>query len=608
MFTGSLLGFGAVALLAMPACAAAGELVVARNGTTQYRIVVPNNRSRAIDYAASELRALLHEVSGAELPVASECNSPRGPAFLLGPSQRAADTGLVAEAEKLGDDGVLIKTVGRDIVLLGGGDRGQLYSVYVLLERFAGCRFLAHDCTVTPKQDVLTLPYVDYSYAPPFIYREELYHDMRDWSFAARLRLNGSNLAQCLGIPLSDTGELVSGIFINPFVHSSATMIPPGTYFATHPEYFGLVNGKRHAAVIGGQLCYTNPEVLRICTDFVMDWFDKHPEVTSVDISQNDAYPGSSGACECEMCQAIVKEEGAQHGPILRFVNAIADVVAEKYPGKYVDTLAYDYTIATPKVTKPRQNVIIRLCHYGCYFHGIENEPLSADYVAAIDGWQAVVKNLFVWHYGTNFWHYLAPNPNLAALVGDIRYYAARGVNGLMVQGDIQSTGGELSDFRQYLVAQLMWDPTQDPMAIRADFCDGYYGPAKDDVMEFLASMDRLAVATRKHIPTNGWNPPDVTPPEFVAQGLAVLGRALAKAGDEVHRNRIEKLMVPLWYVQLAWPDQYGLSKEDGRVVLTRFEAAIRANGITTISEGPPNAEDFIARMEAVFGAPEGAQ
>jgi hypothetical protein len=99
-----------------------------------------------------------------------------------------------------------------------------------------------------------------------------------------------------------------------------------------------------------------------------------------------------------------------------------------------------------------------------------------------------------------------------------------------------------------------------------------------------------------------------VTPAEFVSSSLALLERGFANEADDVRRNRIGRLMLPLWYVQLGWPEQYGLSKEDGRAVLARFENVIRANDITTISEGPPNADAAIARFHAVFDAPGDAE
>lgn len=592
------------ALWLVPAGVGTGGIVLADHERTEYQIVIPWSGDTALDYAASELQRLLRDVSGAELPVVIEAEAETGPAILLGPTRKARARGLVHRARALGQDGVLLKTVGDDLIVLGGGDRGHLYAVYVLLERYLGCRFLAIDCTITPQQSRVALPEIDYSYAPPFIYREELYHDMFTWSFAARLKLNGSNISQCLGRPVSDSGEVIKGVLISPFAHSAFAMVPPSVYFDSHPEYYSLVNGERRSQSIGGQLCYTNPDVLRICTEWVLQWIAEHPEVECVDISQNDAYPGDYGACECPTCRAVVEEEGAEMGPILRVVNAIAAAVKERYPNKLVDTLAYQYTVSRPEHTVPLDNVVIRLCHHACYFHGIEGEELGTEYREAVDDWHTVAPSIWVWHYGTNFWSYLTPNPNLTAIPKDMRFYYDHGVNGVMLQGNIQSTGGELSDFRQYLTAQLLWDPTQDPMVIRSEFCEGYYGPAKGDVMEFLASMDAWAAALDQHIPMNGWDPPSITPPEWVAQGLVTLDRVFGRTTDPVIRNRIEKLMLPLWVMQLRWPDRYGLAREDGLPLIARMRSLVERNNIRSPSEWNHDMPGFLAGLEAQFAAP----
>ncbi len=599
----SALGLGA-ALVLIPGRAGMGEIVLADHGRTECQIVIPREEDSALDYAASELQTFLRDVSGAELPIVAETGAHSGPAILLGPTRKARAQGLVHRARELGQDGVLLKTVGDDLVVLGGGDRGHLYAVYVLLERYMGCRFLAMDCTITPQRSRLVLPEIDYSYSPPFIYREELYHDMFTWSFAARLKLNGSNISQCLGRPVPDSGEAIKGILISPFAHSAFAMVPPSVHFESHPEYFGLVNGERRSQHTGGQLCYTHPDVIRLSTEWVLQWLADHPEVECVDISQNDAYPGDYGACECSDCRAVVEEEGTEMGPILRLVNTVAAAVKERYPDKLVDTLAYQYTIGKPTQTVPLDNVVIRLCHHACYFHGIEGEELGTEYREAVDDWHTVARNIWVWHYGTNFWSYLTPNPNLAAIAKDMRFYHDHGVNGVMLQGNIQSTGGELSDFRQYLTAQLLWDPTQDPMVIRSEFCEGYYGPAKDDVMEFLGSMDAWAAALDQHIPMNGWDPPAITPPEWVVQGLATLDRAYGRTEDPVTRNRIEKLMLPLWVMQLRWPDRYGLARDDGLPLIARTRTLVERNNIRSSSEWNHDMPGFLAGLEAQFAAP----
>lgn len=592
-------GLVAAITLAAPLRAMAEDSVVVDQGASVYRIITPDDASPAEKYAASELQTYLEQVTGVKLKIMAESGSGTAPAFYIGKCKQV-DRAIRKEADKLGTDGVVIKSVDKDFVLLGKGDRGQLYATYVFLERFCGCRFLAIDCTVTPKQPKLTLPKIDYHYAPPFVYRDELYHDVSDWQFAARLKLNGANIWQCQGKPIPDTQGRFTGVLIAPFVHTAAAIAPGNVYFEKHPEYYSLVGGKRICEAISGQLCFTNPDVIELAKTQALKWIEQMPNLTAVDISQNDAWPGRWGSCECEACMAVVKEEDAQHGTILRMVNAVADAVKAKYPDKYVETLAYQYSIAAPKMTKPRDNVVIRLCHHACYFHGMGDEELSKPYRAAIDDWRKIAKSIWVWHYGVNFWDYLAPNPNLNGLVDDIRYYAAHGVNGVMLQGNLQGSGSELSDFRQYLTAQLLWDPTQDPMKIRSDFCEGYYGPAAGDVMAFLALMDTFGKEIKVHIPMNGWHPQEITPPEFVAKGLAILNGAYGKTEDPAVRNRLEKLLVPLWHMQLSFADKYGLPRADAPALLARFKKALEINKITAWSEGGASAA-MLAQYDKLY-------
>jgi hypothetical protein len=418
-------------------CSLAGASTIADNGSSSYQIVVPDKRSPAVDYAANELQHFIKEITGAALPVVAESKAGSSPAFVIGSCERVKKTGLIEQAAKLKEDGVLIKSVGADIVLLGQNERGQVYSVYVLLEKFLGVRFLAWDCTITPKQRKLVLPKLDYTYSPPFMYRETLYFNSFPKEIAARQRLNG---------PYTKCDASVGGnIEFYPYVHSFDGLFPPEEYFEKHPEYFSLLNGKRVAQHIHSQLCLTNPEVLRIAKEKVLKWIDEHPDVPIIDVSQNDG----TGPCECEKCMAVVAEEGSQHGPILRFVNAIADEVAKKHPDKWVETLAYAYSMKPPSITKPHKNVIIRLCHAGCFFHGFEKCGLNADFASYIEQWSKVTNRIFIWHYATNFAEYLVPNQNLAALAKDLKYYGSHGVNGVMVQCNYQGPGGELAELRQ---------------------------------------------------------------------------------------------------------------------------------------------------------------
>lgn len=566
----------------------AGSLRIAWNGKSDYVIITPDIEKPAVVYASQELQEFLRRITGATLPIVPESQAEGKPAFALGLCKRAQNAGLVEASENLKEDGVLIKTQGRDIFLIGQNERGHIYSVYVFLEKYLGVRFLAWDCTVVPECRKLELPEIDYSYSPPFMYRETLYWNSFPKEIAVRQRLNG---------PWTKCDESVGEkIDFFPYVHSFSQLIPEKEYFEKHPEYFGLQKGKRVAGAVHAQLCLTNPDVLKIATEKVLKWIEEHPETPIFDVSQNDG----NGPCECENCMKIVNEEGTQHGPILRFVNAIADEVAKKYPEKWISTLAYAYSTKPPALTKPRPNVIIRLCHAGCYFHGFETCGLNANFATYIDQWSQLTHRIFIWHYATNFAHYLAPNQNLNGLAKDIKFYGSRAVNGVMVQGNYQGPGGELAELRQYLASQLMWDPSQNPAVIREDFCKGYYGNSAKYVMQFLEVMDRQS--EKKDIHAFGSSDPLKTvSPEFVEESLGILAQARKAADTEMMRNRIDKLTLPFWYMKLISPAKYHLLQEDAYALLDKVKKIIRKNKITHIREGEPNAAGWLSEMEMMY-------
>lgn len=570
----------------------AASIALVKDGKSAYRIVTATDSGPEIETAARELQNLLNQMTGVRLPIVKESEAGGGPAILLGACEKSRKAGLLDKAATLREDGVLLRTLGDDLALLGQNPRGNLYAVYVFLEKYLGIRYLAWDSTHVPERKDVTLPSIDYSYAPPFMYRETLYFDSFPKEIAARQRLNG---------PYTKCDASVGGkIEFFPYVHSFDDLFPEKEYFTDHPEYYGLQGGKRVAGDVHAQICLSNPDVLRIAKQKVLQWIEEHPDVPIFDVSQNDG----NGACECEACATIVKEEGSQHGPILRFVNAIADEVAKKHPDRWVETLAYAYSVVPPTKTRPRDNVIIRLCHAGCFFHGFETCKQGSDLALWIDQWSQLTKRIFIWHYATNFAHYLAPNPNLDGLAKDIKYYAAHNVNGLMIQCNYQGPGGELAELRQYLSARLLWDPSLDPMEIRTEFCRLYYGKAAKTVLEFLALMDEQG---RK--PTHAfavWDPGDVAPPDFVNGALEVLSKARADAaGDAVIENRIDKLMLPFWYVQVMYPARHNFADADARDALKSMRGVIEANDITHIKEGgAPNAADWLAAMEARLAAP----
>lgn len=321
----------------------------------QVSLAIAETASPSQKYAASQFREYWAKCTGYEIPVAA---TP-GTAVTVWIGSDGLPTELKDKApiEGLEPDGLHIKTVGRNLIIAGGRQRGTMYGVFEFFQRFMGVRWLAPDCTHLPPPPE-SLPSIDFRYVPPFAWRDINYRPFADPHFAAVHRLNG----QFPNLPESMGGHLP---FVNGFAHTFHSFISPDEYGKTHPEYFSLVNGERRVERNSTQLCLTNPDVLRIVTEktkhLLHNSASEHPIVS---ITQMD----TSFWCECTKCAAIDKREGSQSGSVLWFVNQVADAVKEEFPHAYIDTFAYTYTRKPPKHIRPRDNVIVRLCSIECDF------------------------------------------------------------------------------------------------------------------------------------------------------------------------------------------------------------------------------------------------
>ncbi|MDD4697115.1 MAG: DUF4838 domain-containing protein, partial [Fermentimonas sp.] len=411
--------------LLFTSCSVSKNLTLSNDGITKYVIVIPDSPTIVETTAANELKEHLDQITGAEFVVLpeSEVKSPHR-LLVVGNSKLARTLLPGVDADKLPYDGIVIETIGDNIVLLGHPVRGTLYAVNTFLEEAAGVRWWTSTESFIPKINKMKVPKLQINYGPRLIYREAFYKDaLSDTKFAARMKCNGD-----FSKIESKYGEYHKFQY---FVHSFYPILPPQIYFDKHPEWYSLVDGKRVNQ--SAQLCLTNEDMRKEFIKNTLETLRSHPDMDFISISQNDCY----GACQCDKCQAIVKEEGSESGPLIRFVNVVAEEIEKEFPEIWVETLAYQYTRKAPLLVKPRKNVVIRLCTIECSFsqplgEGDHNKSLRED----IESWSKIADNLFVWNYVTNFVSYMLPHPNLHTLAPDIRFFIKNNTIGLFEQGD----------------------------------------------------------------------------------------------------------------------------------------------------------------------------
>ncbi len=461
-------------------------LTIVADGSSDYVIVRPLASSPSQVYAAEELQRFVRAMTGVELVIATDDGPLPPKAILLGATRHTAGVlGGSPDASALGDDGFHLRTAGEYLCIIAGPVRGALYGVYELLERYWGCRWYASFHSVIPSHTSLSLPDIDDAQAPAFAMREPYWWEMRDGDYAARSRANGT------GMQLEERhgGKIRFGGGL--FVHTFYRLVPPDEFFADHPEYYSLIDGERQIGY--SQLCLTNPDVLRIVTERVLAAIRSDPTARLFSVSQNDW----DGHCQCDACMEIEEREESPAGPLIHFVNQVAEAVEAEFPDVWIETLAYQYTRKPPKTIRPRHNVVPRLCTIECDFSLPLDEsayPQNVRFVEDIRGWSAITDKLYVWDYTTNFHNYVGPHPNFPAIPGNIRFFRDNRVVGLFEQGANEGPHAEFGELRSWLIAKLLWNPDQPVEPLLDDFFAGYYGAAAGPIRQYFDELQTLAL------------------------------------------------------------------------------------------------------------------
>ncbi len=399
---------------------------------------------------------------------------------------------------------------------------GKLTDVlYQFLTKWVGWRYLHVDAAILKEGDVdLPEGFTDH-FVPPFEYRQ------LDWICAQDpewMRANHVNYRDNKWIG---------------FVHTLAGLSEYGDQ-TTQP-------------------CLSDPAILATVKKNVRKILAAHPDCRILSVSQND----NMHPCTCPKCLAADAEEGSPAGTLLRFVNAVADDIREDYPHVAIETLAYQYTRKAPAITRPRDNVIVRLCSIECCFSHDLGDPscaVNGAFIHDITEWSKICNRLYIWDYVTDFSYYIPPFPNFRVLRSNMEFFAQHHVVGMYPEGNYQSNSGEFGELRAYLLAQCMWNPymtEEEYQAAIDDFCTGYYGAGGVYVKKFL---DFVCDATRgRHF--NIWAPPfAIIPEEVYREHFAAIegwwNAAETVAENDRYLERIRKSRLQWTYVKLMlYPD-----------------------------------------------------
>lgn len=441
--------------------------------------------------AVAEFVDYLDRVSGGRVIV----NGEDGIVFHVGDTDLARSKGL--GSAQLADEAWAVRSFGRDVVVNGGGTRGCLYAVYAFLENVCGVRWWSDGDEDVPAAHPLVLPELKLSGRPHFRYRD-IFRDSSknrsDPKIAIRNRLNGNGISF---IPPEYGGGCVFGPPAH--CHSWDRLLPFSEYGREHPEWYSLQkDGRREGGQLKGQLCLSCPGLPEALAERVEAMIEKGaaearakglPAPWLYDISMND----NKHYCQCESCRASQEKYGIS-GDQLIFENKVAAIVGRRHPEVRLTVFAYYEGEEVPKGgVRAADNLIVRLTNTKQNMAAGIFEPDNRFMHDHLADWTKYARNVFVWDYSTTFYDSTRGFPVASEwhLAERIRYFADQGVQGMLIEQEVPDRC-DLDEFKYYLQAKFLEDPTRDHKEIMKDFASRYYGAAGAFILRARRYLDRI--------------------------------------------------------------------------------------------------------------------
>lgn len=557
------------------------ELQITQKGKSKYTIIIPNGSNDQESKAASLLQEFIFKSSGCVLKILTDSEKPSNYEIVLGKTKRKhLQKNLLEKSEP---DEFHVFTSGKSLFIQGGEHKGIVYGVIDFVEKYLECFILAPDVEKIKTNFNISIPQLNYTDKPANTFR--IVHG----SF-------NNNASYKDWMRLDNIDEMFADGY---YVHTFNRLVPWEKFFDDFPDYYAYMNGKH----IIDQLCMSNPEVLKRVIERLRFEMAKQPDKKVWSVSQNDNF----SYCQCDKCMRIIKEEGSPSGPLIRFVNK----VAQEFPDKTISTLAYQFSRQAPLKTKPAENVQVMLCTIELNrSKSIEQDPQSASFVKDIEDWGKISKDIYLWDYTVDFAHSITPFPNLHVLQPNIQFLTKNGAK-VHFQQTNTAVGHEMSELKAYLLARLLWNPDVNIDSVKNVFIQNYYGKAGPFIRKYIDQLESELIKSGEWLDIYG--PPVSHENSFLSGSNMALYQQLfddaekAVADDYIVLQRVKVARLPIMYAQMeigkndmfgqrGWYTETGskfILKDDMRATLENFYTICKENKVQYLNESGLTPESY---------------
>lgn len=490
------------------------------------------------EFAAQELADYLHKILQLEVPVlktAHEKGDNTVPIYVGYHPENARLT-----QQKLDIEEAVYSVEEKAVHIVGGRseeknsadpklplhDRGTLYAVYDFLESL-GVRWFRPEAwgEHVPTQEKITLSPGEHRSKPAFKYRYGINHYQTYAPLDKQLKdpkerelVEGERqMARLWAVRNRQNCNLWSdpklgGYFHVNFAHAYRDLVPPQKYFATHPEFFALVNGKRSSDP-NAQLCLSNPEVENLVFQSILKKFEASPDLEIASLDPNDY----GIWCECEGCRAMddpalrAGHSSSDPSPLIAgvsmsnrvvaFNNRIAKRLHEVLPGKKVGWYAYYLHTEVPtKVEHLEQNTAVMVVafagSFSDYSRGLYDpkSPQNARFLKILEGYHKLTQESGAPLLAHDYWSGYAwqgPLPVVHSMQDKLRaYHRDFGLAG--IYNEVHPAWGS-QGMALYFYTWLLRHPEGDLESEKDYYYKSFYGPAGESMRQYHETLENAA-------------------------------------------------------------------------------------------------------------------
>ena len=479
---------------------------IAKDGKTDYAIVLPKNADCAEEYAAEELQRLIDVASSCKVEIVYG-NTDKKALYL--------NAGKAIGETILSRNGFSIKTEKENVYIDGIDRNGLIFGVYRFMELVADYMYFAEDeMRIANYVAFKNLDVIDYS---DFKNTDVYNVDTRDNPVhARRLFLTGGNYS--IQEAKYGEGSWWSSLWDQSFCDQ---LVDHKIYKQKFPHWYSMPY-----ELPKFQLCYTEALYSRdeyekgdfseenyedgrhgLFWTLVYNLITKYIAVEKDKILFQLGMNDGEEFCTCPRCSAD-KEKYGQSGVCIRFVNAVADEVEkwrkENCPERqiYLTMFAYYSTFDAPvkevngelvpmdKSVIVRDNVMVRFTPMGAYYmFPFTDEVNNPTIKASLEGWSKVAKHFTSWDYRVDFYSFISPFCQWMAAAENMRTYYKYGFEDVMYQGSSSTGGTPFVALDNYVRSRFSWDTSQDYDKLTDYFIDNYYHEGAESIKEYRAYL-----------------------------------------------------------------------------------------------------------------------